>query len=101
MYAINKLLKVNKLNKNEIDFLEINEAFAFKVLACCKLLSMPLDKVNVLGGTLAYSHSYGASGVIILHLLNFLIKIEVLQVLVLLGDLVVQFFRKVLKVADS
>ena len=71
VYAINKLLQKNDLNLQAIDFVEINEAFAVKILACCQELSLPLDKVNVLGGALAYGHPYGASGaIILLHLLK-------------------------------
>lgn len=51
--------------------LEINEAFAVKVLACCQSLDFPLAKTNLLGGALAYGHPYGASGgIILLHLLQ-------------------------------
>lgn len=69
--AIDKILKKHDLSLQDIDFVEINEAFAVKILACCKQLTLPLEKVNVIGGALAYGHPYGASGVIILvHLLK-------------------------------
>lgn len=69
--AINKLLAISKLQKQDIDALEINEAFAMKILACCRELDFDLNKVNLLGGALAYGHPYGASGAIItLHLLE-------------------------------
>ncbi|MDR2006116.1 MAG: acetyl-CoA C-acyltransferase, partial [Acidaminococcales bacterium] len=54
---------------------EINEAFAVKILACCRKLGLPPEKVNKLGGALAYGHPYGASGaIILLHLLKTLEK---------------------------
>ncbi len=69
--AIQRLLGKKGLELKDIDALEINEAFAVKILACCQLLGFSLDKTNILGGALAYGHPYGASGaIIILHLLK-------------------------------
>lgn len=61
----------NNLKLEDIDLIEINEAFAVKVIACSKELNINQDKINILGGALAYGHPYGASGcIIILHLLK-------------------------------
>lgn len=69
--ATQKLLKSHDLNINNIDLIEINEAFAVKVLAFLKYFNLQEEKVNVFGGALAYGHPYGASGAIImLHLLE-------------------------------
>lgn len=69
--ASEKLLKSHNLNIDNIDLIEINEAFAVKVLAFLKYFNLPKEKVNVFGGALAYGHPYGASGAIImLHLLE-------------------------------
>ena len=69
--AIQQLLSKKGLTLKDIDALEINEAFAVKILACCQQLGFSLDKTNILGGALAYGHPYGASGaIIILHLLK-------------------------------
>ncbi len=69
--AVRSLLTKAKLDLTDIDAVEINEAFAVKILACCQELALPLGKVNRLGGALAYGHPYGASGAIItLHLLR-------------------------------
>lgn len=69
--AIKKLLHDNCLNIGKIDAIEVNEAFAVKVLVCCDLLGIDTEKVNRLGGALAYGHPYGASGaIIVLHLLK-------------------------------
>lgn len=66
-----KLLNNSGLQLKDIDAMEINEAFAVKILACCQQLGFSLDKTNILGGALAYGHPYGASGaIILLHLLK-------------------------------
>jgi len=75
--AIEKLLTKSQLTLKDIDALEINEAFAVKILACCRELDFSLDKTNILGGALAYGHPYGASGaIILLHLLKALQQVE-------------------------
>ena len=71
VYAIQKLLQTTGRRLEEIDRMEINEAFAVKILACCRELGYSLDKTNTLGGALAYGHPYGASGaIILLHLIK-------------------------------
>jgi acetyl-CoA C-acetyltransferase len=71
VYAIGALLRGQGIGLAEIDAVEINEAFAVKILACCQQLGLPVEKVNKLGGALAYGHPYGASGaIILLHLLK-------------------------------
>lgn len=49
----------------EIDLVEINEAFASKVLACAHLLQIPINKLNIRGGALTFGHPYAASGAIL------------------------------------
>ncbi|MED3561307.1 acetyl-CoA C-acyltransferase [Bacillus xiapuensis] len=63
--AIQTLLKRNGLTIEEIDLFEINEAFASKIVACAKELSIPYEKLNVSGGALTIGHPYGASGAIL------------------------------------
>lgn len=71
VYAIRKLLERARLPLTAIDRIEINEAFAVKILACCRELGLSLSKTNTLGGALAYGHPYGASGaIILLHLIK-------------------------------
>lgn len=61
------------LKMTDIDFHEINEAFAATVLANMKLLDLPLSSVNVNGGAVALGHPIGMSGArIILSLLSVL-----------------------------
>lgn len=45
-----------------IDFHEINEAFAATVLANMKLSNLPIEKINVNGGAVALGHPIGMSG---------------------------------------
>lgn len=63
--AIQELLKRNELTIDDIDFFEINEAFASKIAACAKELSIPYEKLNVNGGALTIGHPYAASGAIL------------------------------------
>lgn len=60
--AIELCLKRAKLKKQDIDLWEINEAFASVVLNITDTLSLPLNKVNVNGGAIAYGHPLGATG---------------------------------------
>jgi acetyl-CoA C-acetyltransferase len=63
--AVQELLKRNQLTMEDIDLIEINEAFASKMVACAEQLSIPYEKLNVRGGALAIGHPYGASGAIL------------------------------------
>lgn len=74
VYAIQKLLKAQQLSFSDIDYWEINEAFAAQVLACLKQLDgIPQDKLNVDGGAIAIGHPVGATGArLVLHLLHVL-----------------------------
>ncbi|MBF8247362.1 MAG: acetyl-CoA acetyltransferase [Bacteroidetes bacterium] len=69
--VIPKVLQRIKLEKEDIDLFEINEAFAVVALAVNKMLGLDLDKVNVNGGAVALGHPIGASGTrILVTLLN-------------------------------
>ncbi|HZT20944.1 MAG TPA: acetyl-CoA C-acyltransferase FadA [Dongiaceae bacterium] len=57
-----KALERAKLRLEDIDLIEINEAFAAQTLAVMKLLKCDPDKVNVRGGAIALGHPLGASG---------------------------------------
>lgn len=63
--AIEALLQRNGLATADVDLFEINEAFASKIAACARELSIPYDKINVRGGALAIGHPYGASGAVL------------------------------------
>jgi acetyl-CoA acetyltransferase len=47
---------------NQVDLIELNEAFAAQVLACKKELNLDMDRVNVHGGAIALGHPIGATG---------------------------------------
>ena len=60
-YAIPKVLELTGLAKEEIDFFEINEAFASQALYCIRELGIDVNKVNVWGGAIALGHPLGCS----------------------------------------
>ena len=60
--ASQKALKRANLNINDIDIVELNEAFASQSLACIKDLGINQSKVNLDGGALALGHPLGATG---------------------------------------
>jgi acetyl-CoA C-acetyltransferase len=47
---------------DDIDLVEINEAFAAQVLPSAKHLGIPLEKLNVRGGAIALGHPFGMTG---------------------------------------
>ena len=61
--ASKKALKRANLTINDIDVIELNEAFASQSLACIKDLNIDPAKVNIDGGALALGHPLGATGV--------------------------------------
>ena len=60
--ASQKALKRANLNIDDIDIIELNEAFASQSLACIKDLGINPSKVNLDGGALALGHPLGATG---------------------------------------
>jgi acetyl-CoA acetyltransferase family protein len=60
--ATQKILERNSLAIEDIDLIEINEAFASVVLAWKRETGVDMDKVNVNGGALALGHPLGSSG---------------------------------------
>jgi acetyl-CoA acyltransferase len=60
--ATQKALKRAGLKLDDIDLIELNEAFAAQALACMRMLKMDESKVNVRGGAIAIGHPLGASG---------------------------------------
>jgi acetyl-CoA C-acetyltransferase len=63
--AVKKVLQKSGYSINDIDIIEINEAFAAQVIACNRELEMDLEKVNVNGGAIAHGHPLGATGAIL------------------------------------
>lgn len=60
--AIKQALAKAKLTLDDMDLIEINEAFSPQYLACEKALGFPREKGNVNGGAIAIGHPLGASG---------------------------------------
>jgi acetyl-CoA C-acetyltransferase/3-oxo-5,6-didehydrosuberyl-CoA/3-oxoadipyl-CoA thiolase len=60
--ATQKALKRAGLTMEQIDLVELNEAFASQVLACARELGIDLEKLNVNGGAIALGHPLGCSG---------------------------------------
>ena len=60
--AVRKLLDRVKVPLEQIDLIELNEAFAAQVLACLRELPIDRDRLNVNGGAIALGHPLGCSG---------------------------------------
>lgn len=60
--STNQVLERNGLTLDDIDLIEINEAFAAQVLACDRELHFDMEKVNVNGGAIAHGHPIAATG---------------------------------------
>lgn len=60
--ATQKALKRAGMKLDDIDLIELNEAFAAQALACMRMLKLDPEKVNVRGGSIAIGHPLGASG---------------------------------------
>jgi acetyl-CoA acyltransferase len=60
--AVHKVLKIAGLTLDQMDLVELNEAFAAQVLACLKELPIDPDRVNVNGGAIALGHPLGCTG---------------------------------------
>jgi len=61
--ATRKALQRSGLSINNIDLVELNEAFASQSIACIRELNLDINKVNVNGGAIAIGHPLGCSGV--------------------------------------
>jgi len=72
--GIKALLDRNKLTFDDIDVIELNEAFAAQCLANIKVLDAPMDKINLGGGGVALGHPIGASGARVLTTLLYHMK---------------------------
>ena len=60
--AIPKVLKKAGMNVSDVDIFEVNEAFASQFLYSARVLDLPMDKVNPVGGAMALGHPLGATG---------------------------------------
>ena len=62
VYAIPKALKIAGLTLDQIDVIELNEAFAAQALSVIKLVGLDPARVNVNGGAIALGHPLGCTG---------------------------------------
>jgi acetyl-CoA C-acetyltransferase len=62
VFAVPRLLERNGLTVDDIDLWELNEAFAVQVVYCRDRLGIPMEKLNVDGGSIAIGHPYGMTG---------------------------------------
>src|SRR6476469_7501419 len=60
--AIRKVLKLAGLTLDQMDLIELNEAFAAQALACLRELEIDPDRLNVNGGAIALGHPLGCTG---------------------------------------
>ncbi len=62
VFAVPKLLKRHGLTMDQVDLWELNEAFAVQVVYCRDRLGIPMEKLNVNGGSIAIGHPFGMTG---------------------------------------
>jgi len=62
IFAVPKLLKRHGLAVADIDLWELNEAFAVQVIYCRDRLGIPMEKLNVNGGSISIGHPFGMTG---------------------------------------
>ncbi len=62
VFAVPKLLKKAGISMDDIDIVELNEAFASQLLYCQRELEIPDEKLNPLGGSISIGHPYGMTG---------------------------------------
>jgi acetyl-CoA acyltransferase 1 len=62
VFAIPALFKYAGIELKDVDFFELNEAFASQSLYCIQKLGLDLEKVNPNGGAIAIGHPTGATG---------------------------------------
>ncbi|MCC8156950.1 MAG: thiolase family protein [Oscillospiraceae bacterium] len=65
VHACRKLFKKTGLTWDDIDLIEMNEAFAAQSVHCIRQLDMPVEKLNVNGGAIALGHPFAATGTIL------------------------------------
>ncbi len=62
VFAVPKLLQRHGLKTDDIDLWELNEAFAVQVIYCRDRLGIPMEKLNVNGGSISIGHPFGVTG---------------------------------------
>jgi len=62
IFAVPKLLERHGLTMDDIDLVELNEAFASQLLYCKRVLEIPDEKLNPMGGSISIGHPFGMTG---------------------------------------
>ena len=62
VFSVPKLLKSHNMSVDDVDLWELNEAFAVQVAYCRDQLGIPMDKLNVNGGSISIGHPFGMTG---------------------------------------
>ena len=62
IFSVPKLLNNYNLSMNDIDIWELNEAFAVQVVYCRDKLGIPMEKLNLDGGSISIGHPFGMTG---------------------------------------
>ena len=62
VFAVPKLLIRQGIGMDDVDLWELNEAFAVQVVYCRDRLGIPMEKLNVNGGSIAIGHPFGMTG---------------------------------------
>jgi acetyl-CoA acyltransferase len=62
VFAVPKLLKALGVKLEDVDIVELNEAFASQVVYCRDRLGIPMDRLNPNGGSISIGHPYGMTG---------------------------------------
>jgi acetyl-CoA acetyltransferase family protein len=62
VFAVPKLLRKHGLRVEDIDLWELNEAFAVQVVYCRDRLGIPMERLNVNGGSISIGHPFGMTG---------------------------------------
>lgn len=65
IYAVPKVMKKSGMAVEQMDVIELNEAFAAQAIPCIRELNLPEEKVNPWGGAIALGHPMGATGCVL------------------------------------
>ena len=69
--AVNKALKIAGLSMDDLNVIELNEAFASQAIACMREMGMSLDRTNIFGSGISLGHPIGCTGArVVVTLLN-------------------------------
>ena len=65
VFAVPRVMERSGMDIDQMDVIELNEAFAAQSIPCIRLLKLPREKVNPWGGAIALGHPMGATGAVL------------------------------------